>query len=175
YGGSCFPKDTLALVRTAQQYGAPVRIVEAVEEINKNRKKSMVKRVEAAVGALSGKTIAVLGLTFKPNTDDMRDSPSLDLIPALEAAGATIRAHDPEGMEEAKPHFADILYCDGPYHAMEGADACVILTEWNAYRALDLPRVKSLLTTPIIVDLRNVYDPEVMAKEGFHYSSIGRP
>ncbi|WOI53057.1 UDP-glucose/GDP-mannose dehydrogenase family protein [Parvularcula sp. LCG005] len=176
YGGSCFPKDTLALVRTAQQFEAPIKIVEAVVEINDRRKKSMVDRVAQAVGGdLSGKTVAILGLTFKPNTDDMRDSPSLDLIPALEKAGAKVRAHDPEGMKEAAKSLPDIFYCDGPYHALEGADCAVILTEWDAYRALDLDRVKTLLTAPVMVDLRNVYDPVVMRREGFTYTSIGRP
>ncbi|RFB05121.1 UDP-glucose dehydrogenase family protein [Parvularcula marina] len=177
YGGSCFPKDTLALVRTAQQHESPVRIVEQVVEINADRKKAMINRVRAMAGGdLSGKTIAVLGLTFKPNTDDMRDSPSLDLVPALIDAGATVRAHDPEGMEEAKKLLPDALvYCDGPYQAMEGADIAVILTEWTNYRALDLDRVKSLLSAPKIVDLRNVYDPAQMERDGFEYSSIGRP
>ncbi|WP_031549757.1 UDP-glucose dehydrogenase family protein [Parvularcula oceani] len=176
YGGSCFPKDTLALVRTAQQHGAPSRIVEAVVGINDERKKKMAARVAEAVGGdLSGKTVAVLGLTFKPNTDDMRDSPSLDILPELQRMGAKVRAHDPEGMEEAQKHLEDILYCDGPYHALEGADACVIVTEWDAYRALDLGRVKSMMNEPVLVDLRNVYDPATMREAGFAYSSIGRP
>ncbi|ADM09886.1 UDP-glucose 6-dehydrogenase [Parvularcula bermudensis HTCC2503] len=177
YGGSCFPKDTLALVRTAQDHDSPVRIVEAVVDINKKRKEGMVDRVAAALGgSLSGKTVAVLGLTFKPNTDDMRDSPSLDLVPGLIAAGATVRAHDPEGMGEAKHLLPEAVnYCDGPYHASEGADAVVILTEWESYRALDLDRVKGLLNQPVFVDLRNVYDSATMTAKGFVYSSIGRP
>ncbi len=175
YGGSCFPKDTLALVRTAEQFQSPVKIVEAVVEVNDTRKKAMADRVTKALGGLSGKTVAVLGLTFKPNTDDMRDSPSLDIIPALVDGGATVRAHDPEGMDEAKKHLPDIMYCDGPYHALEGADCVVIVTEWDVYRALDLDRVKSLVKAPILVDLRNIYDPAVMEREGFMYSSIGRP
>ena len=177
YGGSCFPKDTLALTRTAQQHNSPVRIVEQVVEINAERKKGMAGRIREALGGdLSGKTVALLGLTFKPNTDDMRDSPSLDIVPALLEAGASVRAHDPEGMDEAKKILGDeIMYCDGPYHAMEGADVAVILTEWESYRALDLPRVKTLLNAPVFVDLRNVYDPELMEREGFQYSSIGRP
>jgi UDPglucose 6-dehydrogenase len=176
YGGSCFPKDTLALVRTAQQHESPVRIVEAVVEINAERKKSMARRVIDALGGdVSGKTVAILGLTFKPNTDDMRDSPSLDLVPDLQKAGAKVRAHDPEGMDEARKHLEDVFYCDGPYHALEGADCGIILTEWDVYRALDLDRVKELLTAPVFIDLRNVYDPAVMAREGFDYSSIGRP
>ena len=175
YGGSCFPKDTLALVKTAQQVGAPTRIVEAVVEINDRRKKQMAERVIAACdGSVRGKTIAVLGLTFKPNTDDMRDSPSLDIVPALQAAGAVVRAFDPAGMEEAKKSLKDVIYCDGPYHAMDGADAVVLLTEWDEFRALDLRRVKELLNSPVFVDLRNVYRPAQMAEQGFHYTSIGR-
>jgi UDPglucose 6-dehydrogenase len=175
YGGSCFPKDTLALVKTAQQVGAPTRIVEAVVEINDRRKKQMAERVIAACGgSVKGKTIAVLGLTFKPNTDDMRDSPSLDIVPALQAAGARVKAFDPAGMEEAKKSLRDVAYCDGPYHAMDGADAVVLLTEWDEFRALDLRRVKELLAAPIFVDLRNVYRPAQMAEQGFRYHSIGR-
>lgn len=175
YGGSCFPKDTLALVKTAQQVGAPTRIVEAVVEINDRRKKQMAERVIAACGgSVKGKTIAVLGLTFKPNTDDMRDSPSLDIIPALQAAGAKIRAFDPAGIEEAKKHLKDVDYCDGPYHAMDGADAVVLITEWDEFRALDFRRIKELLKSPVFIDLRNVYRPASMAEQGFAYHSIGR-
>jgi UDPglucose 6-dehydrogenase len=175
YGGSCFPKDTLALVKTAQQVGAPTRIVEAVVEINDRRKKQMADRIIAACGgSVTGKTIAVLGLTFKPNTDDMRDSPSLDIVPALQAAGARIRAFDPAGMEEAKKLLKDVVYCDGPYHAMDGADAVALVTEWDEFRALDLKRVKDLLKAPVFVDLRNVYRPAQMADQGFRYASIGR-
>ena len=177
YGGSCFPKDTLALVRTAQQYGAPVKIVEAVVEVNDARKKSMAGRVKDAVGGdLSGKTVAILGLAFKPNTDDMRDAPSLDIIPALLEAGAGIRAHDPEAMEEAARHFGDrITYCHGPYEALDGADVLLLVTEWDEYRALDLDRARGMLKQPVIVDLRNVYRPAELARAGFDYSSIGRP
>ena len=175
YGGSCFPKDTLALVRTAQDVGAPTRIVEAVVGINDDRKKRMADRVrEAAGGDLSGKTVAVLGLTFKPNTDDMRDSPAVDIVPALQDMGATVRAHDPEGMDEAREHLPAITYCEGPYHAIEGADVCVILTEWDAYRALDLGRLKETMNAPVLVDLRNVYTPERVREAGFTYASIGR-
>ncbi len=175
YGGSCFPKDTLALVRTAQAAGAPTRIVEAVVEINARRKRQMADRIIAACGgSVDGKTIAVLGLTFKPNTDDMRDSPSLDIIPALQAAGAAIRAFDPAGMEEAKKHLSDVDYCHGPYHAMDGADAVALLTEWDEFRALDFRRIKELLKEPIFVDLRNVYRPSAMVEQGFQYHSIGR-
>ena len=175
YGGSCFPKDTLALVRTAQAAGAPTKIVEAVVEVNARRKRQMAERVVAACGgSVKGKTIAVLGLTFKPNTDDMRDSPSLDIIPALQAAGAKIRAFDPAGIEEAKKHLKDVEYCDGPYHAMDGADAVVLITEWDEFRALDFRRIKELLKSPVFIDLRNVYRPTSMAEQGFAYHSIGR-
>lgn len=176
YGGSCFPKDTLALVRTAQEAQSPLRIIETVADINDRRKKSMAARVIAACGgSVAGKTVAVLGLTFKPNTDDMRESPSLDIVPALVAAGAKVQAHDPEGMAEAKKLMPEIQYCAGPYDAMQGADALVIVTEWNAFRGLDLARVKSLLNAPVVVDLRNVYNPREMAAAGFRYVSIGRP
>ncbi len=176
YGGSCFPKDTLALVRTAQSNNAPAKIVEAVVRINDERKLKMAERVvEACGGSLEGKTIAVLGLTFKPNTDDMRDSPSLDIVPALQAAGARIQAFDPAGTEEARTMLEDVVYADGPYHALEGADAVLIITEWDEFRALDLDRVKSLLKAPIMVDLRNIYMPEEMEENGFQYHSIGRP
>ena len=175
YGGSCFPKDTLALVRTAQQAGAPTKIVEAVVDINDRRKKQMAERVVAACGgSVEGKTVAVLGLTFKPNTDDMRDSPALDVVPALQKAGAAIKAFDPAGLDEAKNLLNDVVYCDGPYHAMDGADAVVLLTEWDEFRALDFRRVKELLKSPVFVDLRNVYRPQYMAEHGIEYSSIGR-
>jgi len=176
YGGSCFPKDTLALVRTAQKQGAPVKIVEAVVEINARRKKQMAERIIAACGgSVQGKSIAILGLTFKPNTDDMRDAPSLDIIPALQDAGAKVRAYDPEGMSEAKPLFENVQFCEGPYETLDGADAVALVTEWDVFRALDLPRVKELLKAPIIIDMRNVYDPAQMTSRGFDYHSIGRP
>ncbi len=176
YGGSCFPKDTLALVRTAQEAGSPLRIVEAVVNVNDERKKTMAGRVvEAVGGSVQGKTIAVLGLTFKPNTDDMRDSPSLDIIPALQASGATIRAFDPEGMEEAKKLLDNVLWCEDAYDAMTGADAVIIITEWNQFRALQLNRLKDVMKQPVMVDFRNIYDPKEMADEGITYSSIGRP
>ncbi|HEB79925.1 MAG TPA: UDP-glucose/GDP-mannose dehydrogenase family protein, partial [Rhodospirillales bacterium] len=175
YGGSCFPKDTLALVRTAQEAGSPLSIVEAVVKINDKRKKSMAGRiVNACGGSVKGKTIAVLGLTFKPNTDDMRDSPSLDVVPALIKAGAQVRAYDPEGMKEAKELMAGVQWSQNAYEAMEGADALAILTEWNEFRSLDLERVKDLLSSPVMVDLRNIYNPDEMAKAGFQYSCIGR-
>lgn len=176
YGGSCFPKDTLALVRTAQQAGSPLRIVETVVEINDARKKRMAERIVAACdGSLAGKTVGVLGVTFKPNTDDMRDAPSLDIIPALQAAGATVRAFDPAGMHEAERLLPGVEWAKDAYGALEGADCVAILTEWNEFRALDLKRVKTLLKRPVMVDLRNIYNPDDMAAAGFAYSSIGRP
>jgi UDPglucose 6-dehydrogenase len=176
FGGSCFPKDTLALVRTAAQAGAPTRIVESVIAVNDARKRQMAaKIVEHCGGSVAGKTIAVLGLTFKPNTDDMRDAPSLDIIPALIEAGATVRAYDPEGLDEAKKLLDGVAWCEGAYEALEGADALVIITEWNAFRALDLARVKELMKAPVMVDLRNIYDPREMAAAGFDYTGIGRP
>jgi UDPglucose 6-dehydrogenase len=175
YGGSCFPKDCLALVKTAQDAGAPVSIIETVVKVNEERKAGMAERVIAACGgSVKGKTIAVLGLTFKPNTDDMRDSPSLAIVPKLLEAGAQIRAYDPEGMGEARKLMPDLLYCDSAYETMGGADALVLITEWNQFRALDLDRVRKLLRAPLIVDLRNIYKPEDMAASGFHYHSIGR-
>jgi UDPglucose 6-dehydrogenase len=175
YGGSCFPKDTLALVRTARDAGAPLRIIEAVVAVNDERKQSMAARVVAACGgSVQGKTIAALGLTFKPNTDDMRDSPSLAIVPALQEAGATVRAFDPEGMAEAKKLLPDVVYCEDAYAALEGADCAVLVTEWNEFRALDLGRAKRALKAPVMVDLRNVYSPEDMAAAGFRYTCIGR-
>lgn len=176
YGGSCFPKDTLALVKTAQDYDAPLRIVETVVDINDKRKKRMAEKIiDACGGNVEGKTIGVLGVTFKPNTDDMRDSPSLDIIPALQAAGAKIKAYDPEGMEEAKEMLPGVVWADDEYQALEGADAVAILTEWNQFRALNFERMKSALKQPVMVDLRNIYNPQEMSRYGFKYSSIGRP
>ncbi len=175
YGGSCFPKDTLALLKTAQDYEAPQRIVEAVVAVNDNRKRAMGRKVIAACGGdVRGKTIAVLGLTFKPNTDDMRDSPAIAIVQTLEDAGATIRAYDPEGTEQARKLLPDIGYCDNAYEAMDGADALVIVTEWDAFRALDLARVKALLKAPIFIDLRNIYPREAVEKAGFTYMAVGR-
>jgi UDPglucose 6-dehydrogenase len=177
YGGSCFPKDTLALVRTATDAGSPLRLIETTVEVNDARKKAMADRVAAALGGedLKGKTVALLGLTFKPNTDDMRDAPSLDVAPALMAMGATVQAFDPEGMHEAAKILDGVVFRDGPYDAVEGADVVVIMTEWDQFRALDLDRIKLLLKQPVMVDLRNVYRPEDMKARGFRYSSIGRP
>jgi UDPglucose 6-dehydrogenase len=174
YGGSCFPKDTLALVQTAQELGAPTRIVEAVVAVNDARKLAMARKIEAAFGGVNGKTIAVLGLTFKPNTDDMRDAPSLVILPYLQKAGAVIRAFDPEGHKEAAKHL-QVDYRAGVYDALDGADGVVILTEWNEFRALDFARVKAALKTPLMVDLRNIYRPSQMAEAGFKYVSVGRP
>jgi UDPglucose 6-dehydrogenase len=175
YGGSCFPKDTLALVRTATDAGSPLQLVETTVQVNDQRKKAMAQKVAAALGGeLKGKRIAVLGLTFKPNTDDMREAPSLDIIPALQALGAQVQAFDPEGMHEAKTLLPDVAFAEGPYEAVEGCDAVVILTEWDQFRAMDLNRVKLLMRAPVVVDLRNVYKPEDMRARGFTYSSIGR-
>jgi UDPglucose 6-dehydrogenase len=175
YGGSCFPKDTLALVRTARDAGSPVTLVEQVVAINDGRKSAMADKIIAACGGtVAGKTIAVLGLTFKPNTDDMRDAPSLVVLPKLIEAGASVRAFDPEGMEEAREILQGVTWCDDGYGAMTGADAVVILTEWNEFRALDLERTKSLLSVPLMIDLRNIYSPEEMLRNGFDYISIGR-
>ena len=175
YGGSCFPKDTLALLKTSQDHDAPQRIVEAVVAVNDTRKRAMGRKIVAAMGGdVRGKTVAILGLTFKPNTDDMRDSPAIAVIQTLQDAGAKVQAHDPEGMEQAKLVLQNVDYRDGPYEAMEGADAVAILTEWDAYRALDFERVKSLLSQPILVDLRNVYNPAEIAAAGVSYTSIGR-
>jgi UDPglucose 6-dehydrogenase len=176
YGGSCFPKDTLALVRTAQKAGAPLRIVETVVAVNDARKEAMAARIATACGgSIDGKTIAVLGLTFKPNTDDMRDAPSLAILPMLLEQGARIRAFDPEGMDEARALLPDLEYCSDAYDAVNAADAVVILTEWNEFRAIDLDRMKSLLRRPVVIDLRNIYDPETMQAAGFDYTSVGRP
>jgi UDPglucose 6-dehydrogenase len=176
YGGSCFPKDTLALVRTAQEAGAPLKIIETVVAINDSRKKHMAtKIIEACGGNVKGKTIAILGLTFKPNTDDMRDSPSLAIVPALQAAGAKVKAFDPEGMHEAGQMLKDVQMCENTYQTLEGADAVAILTEWNEFRALDLARVKSLLKSPVFIDLRNVYEPATIVAAGFTYAGVGRP
>jgi UDPglucose 6-dehydrogenase len=174
YGGSCFPKDTLALMKTCQETGTPTKIIEAVVAVNDARKIEMGAKIEKAFGGVAGKTIAILGLTFKPNTDDMRDAPALVIVPYLKDKGATIRAFDPEGMKEAKKHF-EVDWCNETYETLEGADGLVILTEWNEFRALDLARVKSLLKRPLLVDLRNIYRPDMMAGAGFKYISVGRP
>ena len=176
YGGSCFPKDTRALVSTARDAGSPLTIIETVVAVNESRKKKMAVRVANAIGGdLKGKKIAVLGLTFKPNTDDMRESPSLDILPAIQELGADVFAYDPEGMKEAKHMLPDVNWCENAYDTMNDADALVIITEWNEFRALDLDRVKSLMRNPVMVDLRNIYESGEMAENGFQYHSIGRP
>ena len=176
FGGSCFPKDCLALVHTAREYGAPQTIVETVLGVNASRKKAMAQRViDACGGSVAGKRVAVLGLAFKPNTDDMRDAPSLDIVPALLAAGAQVSAYDPEGMKEARGLLPGVEFSAGSYEAMQDADALVVLTEWTEFRALDVARMKGLMRSPIVVDLRNVYDPAEMRAAGFSYHSVGRP
>jgi len=176
YGGSCFPKDTLALTKTANDYDSPVRIVDTVVEVNAHRKRAMAGKVIAALGGdVQGKKIAVLGLAFKQNTDDMRDAPSLDIIPMLADAGANLLAYDPEAMEEAGKLLPDLAMANSAYEALEGADAMVIITEWDQFRALDFARVQKAMAGKTVVDLRNIYRPEDMAKAGFAYSSIGRP
>ena len=175
YGGSCFPKDTLALTRTGELAGRPLRLVETVVQVNDARKKAMAERVIAACGgSVDGKTVAVLGVTFKPNTDDMRDAPSLVILPALQEAGAKLRGYDPAGMGEARKLLDNVVWCDDAYSAIQDADALVIVTEWNEFRALDLARVRDALKSPVLVDLRNVYDPQEMSELGFNYSCVGR-
>ena len=176
FGGSCFPKDCRALARTAGEAGSGLAIVETVLRVNEDRKHRMADKIAAACGgSLAGKSLAVLGLTFKPNTDDMRDAPSLEILPRLLAGGASIRAYDPEGMAEAKRLMPELVYCRDAYQAMEGADALILLTEWNEFRGLDLDRVRDLLTSPLVIDLRNIYQPKEMVAAGFSYLSIGRP
>jgi UDPglucose 6-dehydrogenase len=175
YGGSCFPKDTLALIKTAQDYAAPIRIVEAVVAVNDQRKRAMARKVVRACGGnVRGLTIAILGLAFKPNTDDMRDAPALAIIGALQDAGAQIRAYDPEGMKHARAMLEGVAFAEDPYSCLEGADALVIVTEWDAFRALDLDRVKTSLKRPVLVDLRNIYPPHEITRRGFVYEGIGR-
>ena len=176
YGGSCFPKDTLALVKTARDANAPISLIETTVEFNDSRKRQMVERIAAALGgSVAGKTVAALGLTFKPNTDDMRDAPSLVILPELLKRGAKVQAHDPVGVEEAKKLMPGLRYCEDAYDAVTGADVLVILTEWNSYRALDLKRIKTLMKAANIVDLRNIYRPDEVAELGYRYTSLGRP
>jgi UDPglucose 6-dehydrogenase len=176
YGGSCFPKDLVALMKTSHDAGVPSRLVEAVISVNDQRKRAMARKVVTACGgSVRGATIAVLGLTFKPGTDDMREAPSLSIVTALQDAGAVIRAYDPEGMEQARTMLADVAYAPSAYACIEGADALVIVTEWEPFRALDLDRVKALLKRPVVIDLRNIYRPQDMVRRGFTYVSIGRP
>ena len=178
YGGSCFPKDTLALLKTAEDYDSPTRIVEAVVKVNDSRKRAMGRKVLDAIGGIDnarGRKVALLGLTFKPDTDDMRDSPAIAVAQTLTDAGVTVAAFDPEGMELAAPLMPEVTMCKDPYEAIEGADAIAIVTEWDAFRALDLARVKAHTNTPVLVDLRNIYRPDDMAAKGFTYISVGRP
>ncbi|HKP23611.1 MAG TPA: UDP-glucose/GDP-mannose dehydrogenase family protein [Dongiaceae bacterium] len=176
YGGSCFPKDTLALVKTARDVGAPISLIETTVGFNDDRKHQMVEHIAAALGgSVAGKTVAALGLTFKPNTDDMRDAPSLVILPELMKRGAKVQAHDPVGMDEAKKLMPDLGYRDDAYDAIAGADVLVILTEWNSYRALDLKRIKTIMRAANIVDLRNIYRPDEVIELGFRYASLGRP
>jgi UDPglucose 6-dehydrogenase len=176
YGGSCFPKDTMALIKTGQDHEAPLRIVETVAAVNETRKRAMARKVVAALGGgLRGKTVAVLGLTFKPNTDDMREAPSIPLITELRDMGARVRAYDPVGMEQARPVLPGVTFCNGPYECAEASDALVIVTEWEQFRALDLDRLKRSMKAPVVIDLRNIYRPDEMARLGFTYESVGRP
>src|SRR5215468_1057077 len=175
FGGSCFPKDTRALLQTAHDYEVPLRIIEAVIAANDIRKRAMARKVSAAFGgALRGKTIAVLGLTFKPNTDDMREAPSIPLITALQDMGAVVRAFDPVGMEKAKALLPNVVYCDGPYSCADGSDGVVIVTEWEQFRALDFNLMKQRMACPLLVDLRNIYSSDEMEGHGFLYVGIGR-
>ncbi len=175
YGGSCFPKDTLALIQTAEQYDSPVRIVETVVQVNEHRKRAMGRRIVAAIGGgVQGKTVAILGLTFKSNTDDMRDAPSIAIVQALVDAGATVRAFDPQGMAAAKALLPDITYARDPYDAAAGADAVAIVTEWDEFRALDLHRLCRAVKNPVLLDMRSIYDPAEVRRVGFTYHGIGR-
>ncbi|HEX8257262.1 MAG TPA: UDP-glucose/GDP-mannose dehydrogenase family protein [Allosphingosinicella sp.] len=176
YGGSCFPKDTLALLKTAEDYEMPLRIVESVVKVNDARKRAMGRKVIQALGGEArGKTVALLGLTFKPNTDDMRDAPSLAIVQALEDAGARVRGYDPEGMEQARPLMPNVEFCDDPYRAAEGADAVVLVTEWDVLRALNLGQLRKAMAQPILVDLRNIYPPEDAEQAGLRWYGVGRP
>jgi UDPglucose 6-dehydrogenase len=176
YGGSCFPKDTLALLKTAEDHDVPSRIVEAVVQVNDSRKRAMGRKILHALGNdVRGKTVGLLGVTFKPNTDDMRDAPSIAIVQALQDAGVQVVAYDPEGMAAAKPLMPDVIFRDDPYAVADKADALALVTEWDAFRALDLQRIARLMTAPVLVDLRNVYQPEEARRLGFAYSSIGRP
>jgi UDPglucose 6-dehydrogenase len=176
FGGSCFPKDATALLKTAHDHGVALRIVETVAAVNEQRKRAMARKVVTALdGSIRGKTIAVLGLTFKPNTDDTRDSPAIPLITALHDLGATVRSYDPAGMEQAKPYLPDVIYCGSAYEAAEGAEAVVIATEWEQFRALDLERLRCVMARPVVVDLRNIYRADEMKRANFRYLTVGRP
>jgi UDPglucose 6-dehydrogenase len=175
FGGSCFPKDVRALIKTGQDHGVSLRILEAVEMVNDNRKRAMSRKISAVVaGGLRDRTVAVLGLSFKPNTDDLREAPSISLVTALEDMGANVRAFDPAAMDQAKLVLPKLTYCESAYHCAEGADALVIVTEWEQFRALDLARLRNVMASPVIVDLRNIYDPEGVRQHGFAYVCVGR-
>jgi len=175
FGGSCFPKDTRAFAATGREHGAPQRLIEAVVDVNENRKREMAERIVAAARETGGRTVAILGIAFKPGTDDVREAPSLDIVPALQEAGLTVRAHDPEAMENAKPLLAGVTWCDSAYEAVDGADVTVLLTEWNHFRALDLKRVAELMRGKVLIDMRNVYQAADLAGSGLAYQSVGRP
>ncbi len=176
YGGSCFPKDTLALLKTAEDFQSPIRVVDVVVQVNETRKRAMGRKVLKAMGGdPRGKVVAILGLTFKPNTDDMREAPALSIIRALQDHGVRIRAHDPEGMEQARGLLSDVEFTDGPYEAATGAHAVAIVTEWDEYRALDLSRLAGLMADPVLADLRNIYSEEAASRAGMRYYAIGRP
>jgi UDPglucose 6-dehydrogenase len=174
FGGSCFPKDTSSLVRFSREYGVEQRIVSAVCEVNRGQRERAVQKVEAMVGSLEGKTIAVLGLSFKPNTDDVRDSPAIDIIHKLQERGAAIRCYDPQAMERARSEIKEGTFCESPYEAAKGAHALILATEWNEFRKLDLDEIRGLLVDPVVVDLRNVYEPDDMTRAGFRYAGVGR-
>ena len=176
FGGSCFPKDTRAVAQIAEEHGMRFEIIDAVLSANERVQRRMAGKIEQAFGGLSGKTVAVLGLAFKGDTDDMRESPAIPIVEGLIAAGATVRAYDPAAMEQARPMLpAAVVYCADPYAAADGADAAVIATEWNQFRALELERLRQLLARPLLVDLRNLYDPARVAAAGLRYVSVGRP
>ncbi|HKS19792.1 MAG TPA: UDP-glucose/GDP-mannose dehydrogenase family protein, partial [Bradyrhizobium sp.] len=176
FGGSCFPKDAMALIKTGQDNEAPLRIVETVVAVNDQRKRAMARKVANAFGGnLRGKSIAVLGVTFKPNTDDMRDAPSIPLVTALQDMGAEVRVYDPVGMEQARKVFENVTFCSDAYDCARGSHALVIVTEWEQFRALDLKEIAGIMACPVIVDLRNVYSPEEVTRSGFHYCGVGRP
>ena len=175
YGGSCFPKDTLALLKTSEDYASPIRVVDVVAQVNETRKRAMGRKVLAAMGGNPrGRTVAILGLTFKPDTDDMRAAPSLSIIQALQDSGVRVRAHDPEGVEQARLLLKDVDFIDDPYEAVKGADAVAIVTEWDVYRKMDLARIRSLLAKPVLLDLRNIYTRADAEKVGLTYHAIGK-
>ena len=174
FGGSCFPKDTLSLVQFSREFGVEQRLVAAVVEVNTAQRERMVEKIAGMVGGLEGKSLAVLGLSYKPNTDDVRDSPAIDIIQKLQDRGASIRAYDPQAMDRAREVLKDVTFCESAYQAAQGADALILVTEWNEFRALDLDRMREVLAVPVVVDLRNVYEPDEMQRLGFQYTGVGR-